>query len=159
MRSGIGYDIHRLRKGRKLYLGGVLIPHDRGLAGHSDADAALHALCDAMLGAAGLKDIGYHFPDTDRRFKNVSSLKLLEHTGKLVKKAGFRLNNADITIIAERPKISAYADGMKKAIAAALGVKPGCIGIKATTNEGVGEIGRGKAISACAIATLKGKNK
>lgn len=155
MRIGIGYDIHRLVKGRKLVLGGVEIAHSKGLLGHSDADAILHAVCDALLGAAACGDIGEHFPDTDNRFKNISSIKLLEKTYALVNKKGWLVNNIDIMVVAEEPKISPYKEKMKDNIAKVLEISKDKINIKATTEEGTRKI---KAIAAYAVASLSLKS-
>ncbi len=155
MYTGIGYDIHVLRKGRALVLGGVNIPHKTGLLGHSDADVLLHAICDAVLGAAGLKDIGYYFPVDDKKYEGISSLKLLGMVKKIISRKGYRVNNVDSVLIAESPKISPYADRMKHNIARELGIIPARVGIKATTNEGVGQLGQGKAIAAHAVASLR----
>ncbi len=153
-RIGFGYDIHPLIEGRKLFLGGVEVPSDRGLDGHSDADVLLHALCDALLGAAGLPDIGNLFPNTDPNYKNISSLTLLrEVTGHLVK-LGYSVGNVDITLIAEAPKIAPYVPQMRTVIAEVLGVTASQVGIKATTNEGLGALGRGEGIAAHAVALI-----
>ena len=157
MRVGIGYDIHKLVKDRKLVLGGVVIPYDKGLQGHSDADALLHAVCDALLGAAGLDDIGKHFPDTDPKYKGISSLKLLKKTGELISSEGYRIINIDSTLIAEEPKIAPFKKAMVNKIAGALGINKKDINIKATTNEGIGDIGQKKAIAAYAVALLANK--
>ncbi|MDD5131111.1 MAG: 2-C-methyl-D-erythritol 2,4-cyclodiphosphate synthase [bacterium] len=154
MRYGLGYDIHRLVKGRKLFLGGVQIPFQKGLLGHSDADVLLHAVCDAMLGAAGERDIGYHFPDTDDAYKNISSLELLRQTWRIIKKEKCRIVNIDVVVLAEEPKIGKYVEQIKNNIATVLKISKSCIGIKATTNEGVGLIGKGQAIAAMAIVSL-----
>ncbi len=154
MRVGMGYDTHRLIDGRPLYLGGVLIEHRLGLEGFSDADALLHAMMDAMLGAAGLSDIGHHFPPGDERFRNASSLKLLALARSLVEQAGWRVVNLDSTVLAEEPKLARYLPAMKKAICEVLGISEGQVGIKATTNEGMGFIGRGEGIAAMAVALL-----
>jgi len=154
MRYGLGYDIHRLVKGRKLFLGGVQIPFQKGLLGHSDADVLLHAVCDAMLGAAGERDIGYHFPDTDDAYKNISSLELLRQTWRIIKKEKCRIVNIDVVVLAEAPKIGKYVEQIKNNIATVLKISKSCIGIKATTNEGVGLIGKGQAIAAMAIVSL-----
>lgn len=156
VRVGIGYDIHRLVKGRSLFLGGIEIPSSIGLLGHSDADVLLHAVCDALLGAVGERDIGFHFPDTDEKYKNISSLELLHYVGKILKRKKYKVNNIDVVVIAEKPKMAEYIDQMKKNIADILLVSANTIGIKATTNEGVGDIGRGKAIAAYAVASVKG---
>ena len=156
-RIGIGYDVHRLVNGRRLFLGGVRIPYAKGLDGHSDADVLLHAICDSLLGAAGLDDIGHYFPPTDNRYKNISSLKLLAHVAQLIKKSGYAVVNVDTTVIAEEPKIGPYRNAIKTVIAAALRIKPHAIGIKATTNEGLGFLGQKKGIAAYAVSLLEGK--
>ncbi len=153
-RIGFGYDIHPLVEGRKLFLGGIEIPSPRGLDGHSDADVLLHALCDALLGAAGLPDIGHLFPNTDPAYKGASSLALLAEVVRRVSEAGYAIGNADMTLIAEAPKIAPYLDQMRSVIAAALHVEPSQVGIKATTNEGLGSLGRGEGIAAHAVALL-----
>ena len=155
MRVGIGYDIHRLMEGKPLVLGGVEIPYVKGLVGYSDADVLLHAVCDAMLGAAGLGDIGIHFPDTEPRYKGASSAGLLEKVNDLIRRKGYRLNNIDVVVIAEEPKISAFRADMKKKISGILRIDESLINIKATTQEGVGSIGRGEAIASYAVATLE----
>lgn len=155
MRVGIGYDIHRLSEGRKLILGGVEIPFIKGLEGYSDADVYLHSLSDAMLGAAGLSDIGIHFPNTDPRFEGASSLDLLKKVLDLVSEKGFSVNNVDSVIIAEEPKIAPFIAHMKDNVARALGIDKKDISIKATTNEGVGSMGRSEAISSYSVVTLK----
>jgi 2-C-methyl-D-erythritol 4-phosphate cytidylyltransferase/2-C-methyl-D-erythritol 2,4-cyclodiphosphate synthase len=151
-RAGNGYDLHRLVEGRRLVLGGVTIPFDRGLAGHSDADVLCHAVTDAVLGAAAEGDIGRHFPDTDPRWKDASSIALLQSAAELVKAGGFQVANVDATIIAERPRLAPYLDRMRRNIADALGIAVGCVSVKGKTNEGVGELGRGEAIAVHAIA-------
>ncbi len=153
-RIGFGYDIHPLAVGRKLFLGGVEIPSPRGLDGHSDADVLLHALCDALLGAAGLPDIGHLFPNTDPAYKGASSLSLLAEVVRRVQEAGYAVGNADMTLIAEAPKIAPYIAGMQAVIAECLLVDPAQVGIKATTNEGLGSLGRGEGIAAHAVALL-----
>ena len=155
MLVGLGYDIHQLVKGRKLFLGGVKIPFRKGLLGHSDADVLLHAVCDAVLGAIGERDIGYHFPNTDPKYKNISSLRLLQKVNNIGKRKKYTVNNLDIVVIAEAPKIGKYVNLMKKNIAGILGINKTRIGIKATTNEGVGLIGEGTAIAAFAIVSIK----
>jgi 2-C-methyl-D-erythritol 2,4-cyclodiphosphate synthase len=155
-RTGIGYDLHRLAEGRKLILGGVVVPFEKGPVGHSDGDALAHAICDALLGAAGLGDIGTHFPDTDPKWKGVSSLLFLEHTRKLLVERGFRIAHIDAVVVLERPKLGPHFPAMRAALAKALGIDPAQINLKAKTNEGFGEIGRGEAIAAHAIATLEG---
>jgi 2-C-methyl-D-erythritol 2,4-cyclodiphosphate synthase len=154
-RSGIGYDLHRLETGRKLVLGGVEVPFDRGPAGHSDGDALSHAICDALLGAAGLGDIGAHFPDTDPKWKGVSSLVFLEHARKLLDERGLHIVHIDAVVVAERPKLGPHFPAMREALARALGIHSEQINLKAKTNEGVDSIGRGEAIAAHAIATLE----
>ena len=154
MRTGIGYDIHRLVFGRKLVLGGVTIPFEKGLLGHSDADVLLHAVCDALLGAAGLGDIGLYFPDTDNKFKDMESIKLLDRTNKMIREKGFTIINIDSTIFAEAPKLSPYREEMKTNIAQILGIDPDRINIKATTTEGLGMIGKGEGIGAMSIVLL-----
>lgn len=154
MRVGIGYDSHRFTPGRPLILGGVTIPHPQGLAGHSDADAICHALTDAILGAAGLGDIGRMFPDTDPRWQGADSVVLLRQANLAVVEAGHHLVQADITVIAEAPKLAPYVEAMQERLAEALVVGPLAISIKAKTNEGMGWIGRGEGIAAIAVATL-----
>lgn len=155
MRVGIGYDVHKLVKGRKLFLGGVQIPYPTGLKGHSDADIIIHAICDAVLGAASLGDIGKHFPNTDPHYKDISSLKLLSEVKELLEKAGYKVINIDTMLIAEEPKVSPYIETMKKNIASALHINAGCISIKATTNEGMGSIGRKEGMAAYAITLVE----
>ncbi len=155
-RSGIGYDLHRLVKERKLILGGVEVPFDKGPAGHSDGDALSHAICDALLGAAALGDIGTHFPDTDPKWKSVSSLIFLETVRKLLGERRLRIVHIDAVIITEKPKLGPHFPAMRAALAKALGIEPEQINLKAKTNEGVDAIGRGEAIAAHAVATLEG---
>jgi 2-C-methyl-D-erythritol 2,4-cyclodiphosphate synthase len=155
-RSGIGYDLHRLAEGRKLMIGGVDVPFDKGSVGHSDGDVLAHALCDALLGAAGLGDIGTHFPDTDPKWKGASSLLFLEHTRKLLDERRLRIVHLDAIVICERPKLGPHFPAMRAALAKSLGIAPEQINLKAKTNEGTGEIGRGEAIAAHTIATLEG---
>ena len=155
-RNGIGYDLHRLEAGRKLILGGVEVPFEKGPAGHSDGDALAHAICDALLGAAGLGDIGTHFPDTDPKWKSVSSLMFLERVRQLLDKKSLRITHIDAVVIAERPKLGPHFSAMRGALAKSLGISPQQINLKAKTNEGVDAIGRGEAIAAQAIATLEG---
>ena len=155
MRIGMGYDVHRLAEDRKLVIGGVEIPYEKGLLGHSDADVLLHAVMDAMLGAAALGDIGRHFPDSDPAYKGISSMKLLEHTMRLIRDAGFLVGNIDATIIAQKPKMAPYIQEMRQNIADAAGVDSGRINIKATTEEGLGFTGRGEGIAAQAICLLE----
>lgn len=154
MRVGLGYDVHRLVKGRKLILGGVDIPHSLGLLGHSDGDVLLHAICDAILGAAASGDIGIHFPNTDPRFKDISSLTLLEETHEIIKGKGFMVKNIDVTIVAEQPRIAEIIPLMKEKIAKVLKIKREDISIKATTNEGLGFVGREEGIAAFAVALV-----
>jgi len=155
LRVGSGFDFHAFAEGRKLFLGGVEIPSERGLLGHSDADALLHAVCDALLGAAGLPDIGSYFPDTDERYKGASSLLLLEKTYRLVRGKGFAIVNVDVTVLAEEPRIRPHVEAVKANLARALYIKPQDIGIKATTMEGKGAIGRAEGIAAYAVALLE----
>lgn len=154
IRVGTGYDVHRLVEGRPLVLGGVVIQHELGLDGHSDGDALLHAVMDALLGAAGLEDIGHHFPPGDERFRNASSLRLLATVRSLVEEAGWNVVNVDSTVVAERPKLAPYLPLMKGAIAEVLGISEREVGIKATTNEGLGFAGRHEGIAAMAVALL-----
>lgn len=154
MRIGHGYDVHRLVEGRKLILGGVEIPWEKGLDGHSDADVLLHAVMDAMLGASALGDIGKHFPDTDATYKGIDSMLLLKHVKRIVAQKGYVLSNLDATIIAQRPKLAPYISLMRDRIADCLGVDPDQINIKATTEEHLGFTGRGEGISAHAVCLL-----
>ena len=154
MRIGQGYDVHRLVEGRKLILGGVEIPYEKGLLGHSDADVLLHAVMDALLGAAALGDIGQHFPDSDERYKGISSVELLKEVGKILQENGYLIENIDSTVIAQRPKLLPYRPQMAKNIADALGLEPDQVSVKATTEEGLGFTGAGEGISAQAIALL-----
>ncbi|MFA5038381.1 MAG: 2-C-methyl-D-erythritol 2,4-cyclodiphosphate synthase [Candidatus Omnitrophota bacterium] len=158
MRIGLGYDIHRFASGRRLFLGGVEIPHPRGLIGHSDADIILHALCDALLGAMGEADIGVHFPSSDPAFKDAPGLKLLEQVKGLLQGAGFRVVNADVMVILEEPKIAPYIPEMKKRISACLGIPVSDIAIKATTQEGLGSIGAKEGAAAHAVALIEKKD-
>lgn len=155
MRIGFGYDVHKLVKGRKLILGGVTIPHTKGLLGHSDADVLLHALCDSLLGAASLRDIGYYFSNKDKKWKDISSLVLLAESFKLIQKKKLKVGNIDITIILEEPKISPFIDKMKKNISKVLKIKTSQISIKSTTSEGLGFIGKKQGCSAYSICLLK----
>jgi len=154
MRIGIGYDIHRLIEGRKLVLGGVTIPFEKGLLGHSDADVLLHAICDALLGAAGLGDIGMHFPDTDPELKDISSMKILSKTYNFLKEKGFTVINLDSTIMAEAPKVSPFKEKMIENIAQTIEIPPNCVNVKATTFEGLGMIGKGEGIGAMCVALI-----
>lgn len=155
MRTGIGYDIHRLVPGRPLVLGGVEIPYEKGLQGHSDADVLVHAVCDALLGAAGLGDIGRHFPDTDRAWKDVNSLVLLAETRRMVSANFGPVVNIDATIFAQMPKLMPYVDAMAKNLAECLGIEAGRINIKATTTEGLGMIGQSEAMAAMCVVLLE----
>ncbi|MGD2029575.1 MAG: 2-C-methyl-D-erythritol 2,4-cyclodiphosphate synthase [Desulfobacterales bacterium] len=155
MHVGIGYDVHRLVSGRKLILGGVDIPFEKGLLGHSDADVLVHAVCDALLGAAGLGDIGVHFPDTDPDYKDISSIKILAQTYKMVSRKNFKVMNIDSTIFADAPKLSPYGEAMKKNIARTIEIEPRCVNVKATTLEGLGMIGKGEGIGAMCVALLE----
>jgi 2-C-methyl-D-erythritol 2,4-cyclodiphosphate synthase len=159
MRIGMGYDVHRLIRGRKLVLGGVAIPFKKGLLGHSDADVLVHAVCDALLGAAGLGDIGLHFPDTDPEYKDVSSIKILAKTYKLVSGKKFKIINLDSTIFAEAPKLSPYTEEMKKNIARTIEIERECVNIKATTVEGLGMIGKGEGIGAMCVVLIQSLKK
>jgi len=154
-RIGTGYDVHRLTAGRKLMIGGVDIPFEKGLSGHSDADVLLHAICDALLGAAGLGDIGRHFPDTAPIYKDISSLMLLEEVRRRLSEAGFRVNNVDATIVAEKPKMAPHIPAMVTNIAEAIKVDRSAINVKATTTEGLGFTGRGEGIAAYAVALIR----
>ncbi|MBO5488423.1 MAG: 2-C-methyl-D-erythritol 2,4-cyclodiphosphate synthase [Eubacterium sp.] len=155
MRIGMGYDVHKLVPERDLIMGGVKIPHELGLLGHSDADVLLHAIMDALLGAAALGDIGKHFPDTDPAYKGISSIKLMEHVGILVSEAGFVIENIDATIIAQRPKMRPHIDRMRENIANALQIDVSQVNVKATTEEGLGFTGTEEGISSQAICLLR----
>jgi 2-C-methyl-D-erythritol 2,4-cyclodiphosphate synthase len=155
MRIGHGYDVHRLVEGRKLILGGVDIPYEKGLLGHSDADVLLHAISDAILGAIGEGDIGRHFPDTDPRYKGADSLKLLAHVMKLAEDKGFRLGNLDATIVAQRPKLAPHIPLMRQNIAGVLSAEIDRVNVKATTTEELGFAGRGEGIAAYAVALME----
>lgn len=155
MRVGLGYDVHRLVEERDLILGGVKIPYEKGLLGHSDADVLLHALTDALLGAVSLGDIGRHFPDTDERYRGISSLILLEKAYALVKEQGYSLGNADMVILMQRPKLKEYIPVMEENIARALSVERGRISVKATTEEGLGFTGKEEGVAAKAIVLLE----
>ena len=154
MRIGTGYDVHRLGEGLPLWLGGVQVPHSHGLIGHSDADVLLHAVCDALLGAAALGDIGKHFPDTDPQYKGISSLKLLAHVGRLLGEQGYKVGNIDATVAAQRPKLAPYIGQMRQNIADTLGIEVGQVSVKATTTEHLGFEGREEGISAQAVVIL-----
>lgn len=154
MRIGIGYDIHRLVQGRSLILGGVSIAYEKGLLGHSDADVLTHAICDALLGAAGLGDIGTHFPDSDSKYKDISSLTLLSETCRQLTDKGFRIVNLDTTLFAEAPKVASHRQKMQTKLADAMNINQAKINIKATTTEGLGVIGKGEGIAAMCIALI-----
>ena len=154
IRVGMGYDVHKLTEGRDLILGGVNIPWEKGLLGHSDADVLIHAIMDALLGAAALGDIGKHFPDTDPAYKGISSVKLLEHVATLLEKKGYGVGNIDAVIIAQKPKMAPHIPKMKENIAAALHMKPDCLNIKATTEEKLGFTGREEGIASQAVCLL-----
>jgi 2-C-methyl-D-erythritol 2,4-cyclodiphosphate synthase len=155
IRTGIGYDVHPFAEGRPLVLGGVEIPHTRGLLGHSDADVLCHAIADAVLGAMGEPDIGWYFPPSDASIEGICSLRILEKCASVAAEKGFRINNIDSTLIAEEPRVMKYAPQMKERIGAALGISPGQVGVKATTNERLGFVGRGEGIAAMAVACLE----
>jgi len=155
MRVGIGFDYHRLEAGRKLILGGVEIPFSKGLAGHSDSDVLTHAVCDALLGAAGLGDLGQHFPDTDPQWKDARSLDLLARVVKLMGEKGFKVAQVDSVVIAEEPKLAPHFAKMRETLAHALGVEPAQVNVKAKTTEGLEAIGRGEAMAAHAVALLE----
>lgn len=155
MRIGKGYDVHRLVTGRELVLGGITIPYEKGLLGHSDADVLLHAICDALLGAAGLGDIGLHFPDSDPAFKDICSLDLLAETVNKLKTKGFSIINIDTTVFAEAPKLSPYKAEMREIIARTLRVEPEQVNIKATTTEGLGFVGKGEGIAAECVVLIE----
>jgi 2-C-methyl-D-erythritol 2,4-cyclodiphosphate synthase len=154
IRIGFGYDAHRLVVGRSLILGGVNIPYDLGLQGHSDADVLIHAVCDALLGAAGLGDLGRHFPDTDPELEGMSSVAIMKRVAEMIRKEGFELQNLDTTVVAEAPKLASYIEPMIAIIAAALEVNPRQVSVKATTTEGMGFTGRGEGIAAYAVVVL-----
>lgn len=155
MRVGLGYDIHRLVTGRKLVLGGVEIPFEKGLDGHSDADVLVHAVCDAVLGAAGMDDIGAHFPETDDRFRDIRSLLLLEEVRTMISGKGFAVINIDATVIAQAPRLGSYREAMEKNIAGALSITSSLVNVKFTTNEKLGPVGTGEGIAAMGIAMVE----
>ena len=155
MRVGMGYDVHRLTAGRKLILGGVEIPYGKGLLGHSDDDVLVHAVMDALLGAAALGDIGKHFPDTDPEYEGVSSIRLLEHVGRLLDEKGYVIENIDATIVAQRPKMRPYIEQMRENIATALRIETDQVNVKATTEEGLGFTGTGEGISSQAVCAVE----
>ncbi|HWR97938.1 MAG TPA: 2-C-methyl-D-erythritol 2,4-cyclodiphosphate synthase [Candidatus Methanoperedens sp.] len=154
LRVGLGFDVHPFTPGRPLVLGGVVIPHEAGLAGHSDADVLLHAVCDALLGAAALGDIGQHFPDSDPSYRGIASVELLRRTAALLAAAGWRPLQVDACLLAEAPRIAPHAEAMRAAIAAALGIPAANVGLKATTTEGLGSVGRREGIAAQAVCLL-----
>jgi 2-C-methyl-D-erythritol 2,4-cyclodiphosphate synthase len=156
-RIGIGYDIHRLSGGRKLFIGGVEIPHSKGLVGHSDADVLLHALCDALLGAIAAGDIGEHFPDTDPQYQNISSAELLKKVAVLVKDMGFKIHNLDTVVIAQEPSLALFKNKIQQNLAQILGISPAQVSIKAKTNNGLGDIGSSDAIASFAVACVIAK--
>ena len=153
--AGIGYDSHRLEDGRRLVIGGVEIPHDRGLAGHSDADVLAHAVTDALLGAAGLGDIGEHFPDTDERWRDADSIELLRSVVSTLAERGWAPVAVDCTVVMERPKLAPHRQAIRERLAAALGLDPARVNVKASTGEGIGFVGRGEGVAAMAVATLQ----
>lgn len=155
VRVGFGYDMHRLQVGRELWIGGIRLEHDMGLLGHSDADVLIHAICDALLGAAGLRDIGYHFPDNSMEFHNIDSKILLRDTMRLLHEKGYSLGNIDATVCAERPKLSPYIPGMQRKLAEVMGVDEQQVSVKATTSEKMGFVGREEGITAYAVALIQ----
>jgi 2-C-methyl-D-erythritol 2,4-cyclodiphosphate synthase len=155
IKVGFGFDVHQLQEGRKLILGGVDIPHDKGALGHSDADVVIHALCDALLGAAGLKDIGFYFPDTDAAFKNIDSTILLSRVIELIEERKYTVGNADISLVLEKPKIKPHIDLMKEILAPVLKISTEDISIKATTNEKLGYVGREEGVAAYAVVLIE----
>ncbi len=155
MRIGTGYDVHRLQEGLELWIGGVKLEHTHGLLGHSDADVLLHAICDALLGAAALGDIGKHFPDTDPKYKGISSVKLLKHVGKLLREHGYTVRNIDSTVVAQRPKMAPHISQMRQIIAEALEIDIDQVSVKATTSEHLGFEGREEGISSQAVALIE----
>lgn len=157
-RTGIGYDLHRLAPGRKLILGGVEIPFDKGPEGHSDGDVVLHALTDALLGAAALGDIGEHFPPSDRRWKDAESVQFVRHARELIGRSGFHIVNVDLIVVLERPKLLPYRAGMRRNISEALGIAADAVSVKAKTSEGVGPVGEGAAVEAHAAVLLMREN-
>lgn len=155
MRIGHGYDVHRLVEGRKLFIGGVEIPHTLGLLGHSDADVLLHAVCDALLGAAALGDIGKHFPDSDERYKGIDSKILLRHCADLLGEKGYSVCNVDCTVIAQKPKLAPYIEAMRECIASCIGIEKDCVNVKATTEERLGFTGNEEGIAAHAVTIIE----
>lgn len=157
IRIGHGFDVHAFAEGRRLVIGGVDIPHDRGLLGHSDADVLIHAICDALLGAAGLGDIGRHFPDSDPRYKGIDSRELLRHVGGLLDARGWRVGNVDATIIAQAPRMAPHIPAMREHLAADLGISVEALNVKATTTEKLGFTGRGEGIAAESVCLIQAK--
>jgi 2-C-methyl-D-erythritol 2,4-cyclodiphosphate synthase len=155
MRVGIGYDVHPLVRGRRLVLGGIEIPFEKGLDGHSDADVLVHAIIDALLGAAGLGDIGTHFPSSEPKYKDISSITLLRQVGSLLQTHGWQVNNIDATVVAEQPKLSSFIPQMQRRISEALGIGPEQVGVKSTTSKGLGFLGKGEGIAAHAVALVE----
>ena len=155
VRVGFGFDVHQLKEGKELWLGGIKLMHTKGAVGHSDADVLIHAICDALLGAAGLRDIGFHFPDTAAEFKGIDSKILLDRVNQLLKKEGYSIGNIDCTLVLEQPKINPHIDEMKKTLATILNVEVNDIGIKATTNEKMGYVGREEGVCAYAVALIQ----
>jgi len=155
MRIGFGFDVHPLEEGRELRLGGITIPHSKGAKGHSDADVLIHAICDALLGAANLGDIGKHFPDTSAEYKNIDSCILLKKVMEMVRQGKYALENIDVTLCLEKPKIASHVDAIKKSLSNVMGVEINCISIKATTNEKLGYIGREEGVACYAVVLLK----
>ena len=157
MTAGIGWDSHRLAAGRPLILGGVTIPHDRGLEGHSDADVLTHAVIDALLGAAALGDIGQHFPDTDERYRDADSMQLLQAVVTMLAEHGLKVAHVDTTVVIERPKLAGHRDAIRTSLAEGLGVEPAQVNVKASTGEGMGFVGREEGVAALAVATLQAR--
>jgi len=155
IRVGYGYDVHALVTGRELWIGGIRLDHELGLLGHSDADVLIHAICDALLGAAGLRDIGYHFPDTDPAYKGIDSKRLLDRTVRLLAEKGWTVGNVDATVAAERPKLNPHIPAMQDCLAAILGITPDAVSIKATTSERLGFVGREEGYAASAVVLIK----
>lgn len=155
IRVGYGYDVHALVTGRELWIGGIRLDHELGLLGHSDADVLIHAICDALLGAAGLRDIGYHFPDTDPAYKGIDSKRLLDRTVKLLAEKGWTVGNVDATVAAERPKLNPHIPAMQDCLATILGITPDAVSIKATTSERLGFVGREEGYAASAVVLIK----
>ena len=158
LRVGIGYDVHKLQEGYKLFLGGVEIPHTKGAVGHSDADVLIHAICDAMLGAANLRDIGFHFPDTDKKYKGIDSKILLQKTRQLINKKGYEIENIDSTICLQKPKIKDHIENMQITLAQVLNVNTKDVSVKATSTEKMGFVGKEEGISAYAVVLIKKTN-